>query len=556
MSFFFYLGISLGVVFNLIDVAYFQFSFKRTTADFFSMIGAGGGGDFLKLLPNYIIDYLYDYFILAFLIVFSYQIHKRIIKNKPINIAYKGKDYGIHTAIFVVFIGLTVIGMRGGFQYKPIDIVNATQYSSSKNSSIVLNTPFTIIKTLSDEKLKPINYFSENELSDIYTPVTPIVNNGLLKDKNVVLIILESFAKEYVGGFNNGNGYTPFIDSLLDYSYKFTNAYSNGLRSIESLPSILAGLPPLMSANFVVSSYSEDNLDALPNQLKKKGYNTSFYHSGANGTMSFNGFTGSVGVDHYYGLDEYPEELKEQHEDGFWGVFDEPYFQYYAEELNKKQTPFFSTIFTVSSHHPYTIPEEHVNRFPKGDLPLHETVGYTDYALKQFFKTAEKMPWFKNTIFVFTADHSAYSHAETYNNHYNLYAIPLFFYDPSGKLKGTNNNYFQQADITPSVLSLLGITDTIVSFGNNAFDKEEKFVVTYISNNYQIALGDYFLQMNANTVVGFYYTKNDNLLQHNLIHELDNKLHLKAKNKLERKLRAIIQQYNNRLINNKLSYND
>lgn len=556
MSFFFYLGMSIGVVLNLIDVAYFGFSFKRTTTDFFSMIGVGGGDDFMKILPNYVIDFWYDYIILAILVTLFYQIHKRIIKQKNATIKFSIKSRLVQTIIFIVVLGVTVIAMRGGLQYKPIDIVNAGQYTKAQNTPVILNTPFTIIKTLFDKNLDQKTYFDENDLDKIYSPLTAINSKGKFNKKNVVVIILESFAKEYVGGFNNGEGYTPFIDSLLDYSYKFNKAYSNGLRSIEALPSILAGLPPIMNANFVVSSYSANKLDALPSELKNVGYNTSFYHSGANGTMSFNGFVGSIGVDNYYGIDEYPEELKEQNKDGFWGIFDEPYLQYYAEELNSKSTPFFSTIFTISSHHPYTIPKEHINHFDKGNLPLHETVGYTDYALKQFFNTAKKMPWFNNTIFVFTADHSAASNAPTYNNYFNLYAIPVFIYAPTSNLIGENNNYFQQTDITPTVLNLLNINDTIISFGNDAFGVKEKFAVNFIANNYQIYMGDYFLQFNGTESIGLYFTKTDILLQNNLVNQTDNKLHLKAKNKLENKLKAIIQQYNNRLINNHLSYVD
>lgn len=555
LSFLFYLGNSIGIILNLVDLAYFDFTFKRSTTDFFSMIGADGGEDFMKILPHYVIDYWYDYVILIVLVYLSYFLHNKIIKKRIPKFIFQLKDYAIHSLILIVFLGLTVIAMRGGLQYRPIDIVNAGQYAKTKNIPIVLNTPFTIIKTLFDEKLKPIHYFTEEELKTIYTPVTSLKGNNILKGRNVVLIILESFAKEYVGGFNNGKGYTPFIDSLLKESYSFTNAYSNGLRSIQALPSILSGLPPLSNSNFVGSLYAGNKLDALPNQLKNVGYNTSFYHGAANGTMRFNGFTSSIGIDHYYGLNEYPEELKETDHDGFWGIFDEPYMQYYAHELNQKPTPFFSTIFSISSHHPYTIPKKYINKFPKGTLPLHETVGYTDYSLKQFFNTAKKMDWFKNTLFVFTADHSAYSNSPIYNNNLNLYAIPVFFYDPSGKIKGVHNDYFQQTDISPTILDLVGVNDTIISFGNNAFNEDEKFVINFISDTYQISMGDYFLQFSNNETIGFYYIATDSLLQENLITKLISMpKHLKAKEHLEQKLKAIIQQYNNRLINNNLSY--
>ena len=314
LTFLFHIGNFIGIVFNLIDLAYFDFTFKRTTTDFFGMIGIGD--DFIKLLPRYVIDFWYDYLLLIGLLILSYYLHKKISLKKIPTQTYRIKDYGIHSLILILFAGLTIIAMRGGLQYKPINIINAGQYTKAQNTPIVLNTTFTILKTLFDEKLKPIDYFSEEELEKIYTPKTTITGNSQLAGKNVVIIILESFAKEYVGGFNNGKGYTPFIDSLLKHSYVFHKAYANGQRSIEALPSILAGLPPLMNGNYVVSNYSGSQLDALPKILKENSYNTSFYHGGANGTMGFNGFVGNIGIDHYFGINEYPEENKARDFDG------------------------------------------------------------------------------------------------------------------------------------------------------------------------------------------------------------------------------------------------
>ncbi|MBL4668522.1 MAG: LTA synthase family protein [Flavobacteriales bacterium] len=534
---------------NLIDVAYFDFSLKRTTTDFFSMIGIGG--DFLNLLPLYIIDFWYNYILFVILLYLSYFLYKKYCKPNLQFHIYHIKDYLIHTLILILFSGLTLISMRGGLQYKPINIVNAGQYTKAQNTPIVLNTPFTILKTLNAKGIKPINYFSEKELATIYTPKTQIINNNALKGKNVVLIILESFAKEYVGAYHNGEGYTPFIDSLMKESYVFTNAYSNGNRSIEALPCILAGLPQLMNTPYVLSTYSSNKLDGLPETLKKEGYNTSFYHGGENGTMEFNGFSGSVGVDNYYGYDEYPNQKKDF--DGFWGVFDEPYLQYYATELAKKPAPFFSTLFTVSSHHPYTIPKKHIDKFNKGNLPLHETIGYTDYSLKEFFKTAQKMPWFKHTIFVFTADHSSESNAAKYKTRVGMYSVPTFIYDPSGNLKGTHQKVFQHIDISPTILGLVGTNKEIISFGNNAFSPEEKFAIQYINGAYQIITKDHFLIFDGEKTTSFYYLPNDSLLQNNFVNQTLSYQRKVDLNRLEKKLKAIIQQYNNRLINNQLS---
>ncbi len=544
----FYTANSLAIILNLVDVAYFDFALKRTTTDFFGMVGTGD--DFIKLLPHYVIDFWYDYVLLIGLLILSWILHSKYcsanVQFKP----FVKKDYMVHSVIFLVFSAITVLGMRGGVQYKPINIVNAGQYAQAQNIPIVLNTPFTILKTLLIDNIEEANYFPKNEIESIYTPKKIITNGGSLKGKNVVLIILESFTKEYIGGFNDGKGYSPFIDSLMKESYVFNNAYANGQRSIEALPCILTGLPQLMNSPYVLSNYTGNKLDGFPDILKSHGYNTSFYHGGANGTMNFNGFVGLAGIDNYYGLNEYP--TKEKDYDGLWGIFDEPYLQYYANELNAKQQPFFSTLFTVSSHHPYTIPNKHIDKFPKGDLPLHETIGYTDYALKRFFETVKKMPWFNNTVFIFTADHSAPSHAIKYNTRLGRYAVPVFIYAPTSYLKGESDKFFQHIDISPTILGLTGIKNEFISFGNNAFDESEKFSIQYVSGTYQIAIGKIFLIFDGEKTTDFYNLSEDSLLTNNLINELNGQ-QLVEKNKAEKLLKGIIQQYNDRLINNNLS---
>ena len=346
----FYTLNTIAIAVNLIDVAYFDFTLKRTTADFFGMVGTGS--DFFKLLPHYIIDFWYNYLLFALLLFISWFLNKRFCNTQKASFHFNKKAYIYQSLIFIGFSTLTVFGMRGGFQYKPIDIVNAGQYAKAQNIPIVLNTPFTILKTMLVDKIEPVAYFNEAELKSIYTPKTIIKGNGTHKGKNVVLFILESFAKEYVGAYNNGNGYTPFLDSLIKESYNFTNAYANGSRSIEALPCILAGIPQLMATPYAISNYASNRIDGVAKILKKQRYNTSFYHGGENGTMGFNGFVGVAGIDDYYGLNEYANQEKDY--DGNWGIFDEPYLQYYAAELNAKKEPFASAVFTVSSHHPYT----------------------------------------------------------------------------------------------------------------------------------------------------------------------------------------------------------
>lgn len=548
----FYIPNTIAIILNLVDVAYFDFNMKRTTTDLFSMIGAGGGEDFMTLLPSYIIDFLYDYILLAFLIWFSWYIYKKYCRFKGMFYPYIKKNYIIQSFIFVGVILFTILAMRGGLQLRPLNSVSAGQYTHAQNVALVLNTPFTVLKSLTKEKAKPINFYTDDELESLYSPTITVEEKNPLNKKNIVFIIIESLAKEYVG-YHNKNGYTPFLDSLMTESYVFTNAYANGQKSIESLPSILASLPQLMNTPLVVSNYGSNAIDGLPKILKTQGYNTSFYHSGSNGTMGFDAFSSMAGTESYFGLDEYPE--KDKHYDGKWGIFDEPYLQYFANELNKKETPFFSTVFTISSHHPYTIPAEHLGKFPKGTLPMHEVVGYTDYALKKFFETAKNMPWYNNTLFIITADHSTHSEQAKYNTPIGRFAIPTLIFDPSKELKGEYNALFQQIDIAPSLLGWLGIPTKSIAFGRNIFNKNPKkpFVVNFINGVYQLYQKDYVLFFDGKKTIAFYNISKDKLLMNNLLKTQLNGEELIKKTDMEVFMKAIVQQYNNRLINNQLS---
>ncbi len=545
LKFFFHLGNTIGIIFNLIDVAYYPFSLRRSTADLFQFLSTGN--DFSIMLPKYIKDYWFLCVILIALLVITEFLYRKF-DLKPFPLKYSFKAFTYQLLIFILLGIFTVVGFRGGLQYKPLDIINAATYSTPQHASVTLNTPFCIIKTILNDHITKLNYFDEKELTTIYSPEQKTQGKGMFKSKNVVIIILESFAKEHVGFYNNGKGFTPFLDSLMQHSYVFTNSYASGTRSIEALPSILAGIPPLMNTPYIISNYSSNKIDALPSILKKQGYNTSFYHGGSNGTMGFSGFAATAGIDHYFGKDEYP--LTKADEDEDWGIFDEPYLNYFAKQLNAKKEPFFSAIFTLSSHHPYQLPPKYEGKFPLGTLPIHKTIGYTDFALKEFFEGAKKSTWYNNTIFVFTADHSSQSFAPFYSTIMGATAIPIFIYDPTQKFSGIDSNYFQQVDITPTVLDLLGINTSFVSFGESVFSKNTKHIIGYASNNYYYAEGNELLLFDGENSTGLFNLNSDSLLQTNLINSVE---HNPIKTLLENKLKSILQHYNNRLIDNRTS---
>ena len=544
----FYIFNSFALLLNFMDIIYFRFTFKRTSSDIFNYVSVGG--DFDKLLPQFFKDFWYIAILwISSIILFIYLNHK--IK-KLSSFVFTTRKTVLHIAFYILSISVTILGIRGGFQLRPLDIINAGEYTDSKNVALVLNTPFTIIKTFGLPVLEKKNYFTdENKLNTVFTPLytSNTKEDTNINKMNVVIIILESFSKEHIGSLNNikdYQGYTPFLDSLIKKSY-VAEAYANGKRSIEGIPAILASLPALMNEAYVTSMYSGNKINSLASILKTEGYITSFYHGGSNGTMGFDAFTKIAGFDIYKGRTEYNNE---KDYDGKWGIFDEPYLQYYANELNTYKQPFISCVFTLSSHHPYTVPEKYKGKFRKGKLEIQESIMYADFALKKFFEKASKMPWFKNTLFVLTADHTSEAYFDYYKNNVGMYAIPIIYYIPGNDtLKNFTKKISQQTDVLPSVLGLLNYKGKFVSFGKNIFNyNENSFSVSYLNGEYQLIANGYMLKFNGHKSISLYNFKSDSLLKNNLINN-----DLYKKQEMETFLKAFIQQYNNRMINNQLT---
>jgi arylsulfatase A-like enzyme len=540
---------SLGLMLNFIDFAYYRFTLKRTTATVFSQFS--NEQNKFKLALDFLTDYWYLLVIYLLLIWGLIKLYEWIkVKKQDFKWVLLLRDL----ALMVLFAGLTVVGVRGGWRHstRPITLSNAGEFvEQPEETSIVLNTPFCIIRTLRISTLEQVNYFEEQELETIYKPIHP-ANSGPFKPLNVAFLIVESLGKEHIGALNreldNGKykGYTPFIDSLVDQSLTFKYTLANGRKSIDALPSILSGIPSI-NEPFVLTPYSSNRTNALPKLLKEKGYYTAFFHGAPNGSMGFSAYTKLAGIDHYYGKTEYNNDADF---DGMWGIWDEPFMQYMAKSLNTFKQPFFSAFFSTSSHHPFKVPEQYTGKFPKGPLEVQECIGYTDMALKKFFQTASKMPWFKHTLFVLTADHATVSHFPEYQNAVGYYSIPILFYYPGGNLKGKLDKTVQQIDIMPTVLNYLNYDKPYFSYGFDAFDQQNNnFALNNNEGSYRLYWNDYVLFSDGKKTNGVYAFKKDRLLQHNLLGKLS------AQSEMEKRLKAFIQQYNNRMINNQLTAN-
>lgn len=542
---------SIGIALNIVDFAYYRFTLKRTTGTVFEQFS--NEQNKLKLGLDFLLGYWYLLILFAFFIWLLNWLYNRVEVKKTSN--FKALHYLSHSLVLVLIAGLFVMGVRGGWRHstRPITLSNAGEFVDSPDEmSIVLNTPFSIIRTLGSVYLTTKNYFSEQELNAIYNPIHTqnSKTDSTFKELNVVFLIIESLGKEHVGALNkdldggNYKGYTPFIDSLVQNSYTFINSYANGRKSIDALPSIISGIPSIREP-FVLSIYSSNETSSIAKLLSDKGYETAFFHGAPNGSMGFSSYTKLAGIQHYFGKTEYNNDADF---DGIWGIWDEPFMQFMAQKMNTLKEPFFSSFFSLSSHHPYKVPKQYEGIFPKGPLEVQEPMGYTDMALRKFFETASTMPWYKNTLFVLVADHATLSYYPEYKTTPGSFSIPILFYYPGGELKGMSNKLIQQLDITPTVLNYLNYDKPYFAFGFDAFNEDEdNFVVNNNGETFNFYRGDYLLMNDGEKSIALYNLKEDRLMVNNLINTLP-----EVQSQMEKHLKAFIQQYNNRMIENNL----
>ncbi len=542
---------AIAMAANAIDFIYYKFTLQRTTLTVFSQFR--NERNLGSLFIHFFFTYWYAVVLWIAMVIALKKLYDRIDYKR--NLSNSWKHYGISLALLPVLVTLFVGGVRGGFAHsiRPITLSNAAQWCDDpRDVNVVLNTPFAMIRTANIENVDKVNYFKdEAKLNAVFTPLHSPHDTASFRYNNVVVLILESFSKEFVSVYNKnkGNkykGYAPFLDSLVGKSYAYQYSFANGRKSIEAMPSVLCSLPS-GKVPFVLSQYSNDKLNSLPSLLKEKGYYSAFFHGAPNGSMGFLAFSKSIGFDAYFGKDEYNND---KDFDGIWGIWDEPFLQFFAHKMNTFRQPFFTTVFTLSSHDPFAIPDQDKKVFTGGPLTEDKCIQYTDHALKRFFDTAQTMPWFKHTLFVITADHAS---SQTYYPEYSsvpgYFSIPVFFYKPGDDSSFFKPETINQIDIMPTVLGYLHYNKPYIAFGRDVLkDDTTPYAFNHLNDAYNLFYGDYLLLYQNDKPVALYNYKKDFTQQHNLLSQLPD-----TTQALTTKIRAIIQQYNNRIVDNNLT---
>lgn len=528
---------SIALIFEIGDMGYFQFAFRRAIGNDLQLIGETTNMTFLFLI---------DFWYLVLIWVGMVAVLNFIYKKTTLQLVDIKTTTWKQWLIFPIVIGLYIVAMRGGFQLRPVMSLTAAQYVDDMRlmplqTNTTLNLLFSAQQNLIEEK----NYMSQEEQDRLF----PILKNpspqGEFKKENVFIIVLESFGKEHIGFFNDyERSPTPFIDSLMTESWYFENAYAVGTRSTEGISAISASLPRLMEDALMFSAYQGNRVDGIAAHLTKKGYTSGFFHGSNPGSMEFERFSKMTGYQNFYDRTHYPDQTDY---DGNWGIWDNPFFQFTLGEVDKYPKPFTALLFSLTSHHPYNV-EEFFKKNHPDESDQFQAIRYTDFALRQFFDSAKKMDWYENTLFVITADHIGKWGDRKYKTVVGKYQIPLLFFKPNSDLKGAYSKVIQQTDVMPTILEYLNYDEPYISFGKSAYDTlTSRYAYMYSGGFHQIITDSLCLSVDNENRIGNYNYRKDPLLKNDILHQNKNVDVL-----LEKQLRAAVQAHHNAMIKNEL----
>ena len=565
-------GLALAI--NLADSVYFQYTMRRTTTTVFGEFS--NEGNLASIIGTEFLNHWYLVLLFAVIMFLLWRLYATPKPYATLNPSTTPKAtvslrryYIATTAALIFSVPLCIAGMRGGFTtaVRPITVSNANQYAQRPtDAALVLNTPFSLIRTIGKSVFIVPNYFSStSRLDSIYTPLhrnsmhnSPSSNispsSFLLppsSKKNIVILIVESFGREYIGALNKDleggryKGYTPYVDTLISKSTTFSHSYCNGRKSIDGMPSILSSIPMFVEPFFLTPA-SMNDYTGLAGILAAEGYETAFFHGAQNGSMGFQAFANKTGFKHYFGRTEYEASRGTDDFDGTWAIWDEPFLQYYADEMTKMKEPFMTAVFTASSHHPFAIPAKYSKDYPEEGLPIHKCIRYTDMAIGKFFETASRQPWFNNTIFVLTSDHTNMSDHPEYQSDLGGFCSPIIIYDPT-RGPALLDKVAQQIDIMPTILGMIGYSKEYIAFGIDVLNTpaEDTWAVNYLNGIYQYVKYGYVLQFDG-THTKAVYSLTDRLMKNNLMGKTP------IESQMELELKAIIQQYMLRMTQNRL----
>ena len=369
-------------------------------------------------------------------------------------------------------------------------------FAELRNNKLDFKTFYTAISDQEAFQLVRVNLKEDNAqfLTDgfsIKRKINDSINSNV--KPNIVFILMESMSASFMSRYGNEKNITPFLDSIAKQGLVFNNLYATGNRTVRGMEAVTLSIPPTPGQS-IVKRPNNANLYTISNVFKDKGYQSNFFYGGDGYFDNMNAFYGGNGFDIYDRgrgsiLSDAIKTTRHNIDDNevtfenAWGICDEDIYTKMikvADEYDKKGKPFLNFIMTTSNHRPYTYPNNKID-IPSGS-GRDGAVKYSDFAIQQLFKVAKNKPWFKNTIFVFVADHCASSAGKDEIDVKN-YQIPAIIYGNQFIKPQEITKLCSQIDVFPTIFGQLNWSYTSNFFGTNVLAKnyeERALMGTYL----------------------------------------------------------------------------
>ena len=437
------------------------------------MAASAGNAPVLRLLLFFLALSLFGIYIFRALVPeFNFPLKRQLL-------------YIILSVWLFVFL---IVPIRGGLQHIPVNQSDVYFSDNIFANHAAVNLPWNLMYSLSKrnyENKNPYQYFPDSTAKRMVAGLynTPADNKPSLLNNprpNVLFIILESYTAKVVGCLGAEPGATPNLDHLAKEGILFDSIYASGDRSEMGLVALLSSYPVQTTTSIVKTPRKTEHLPHLNQILEAQGYNSRFYYGGELAFANIKSYLLNAGYDHL--ISKFDFEAKDYNSK--WGVHDHVLLQRVIQDLHQEKQPFFTTVFTLSSHEPYDIPIP--NHFKGSDetTRFRNSVYYTDYAIGQFIKAAKKEPWWQNTLVVLAADHGHRFPGDDPNDAPSKFRIPFIL---TGGALAMHNQVISkigsQTDIVPTLLTQMNLPHNNYQWSKNLLNPQSPDFAFYVFND-------------------------------------------------------------------------
>jgi phosphoglycerol transferase MdoB-like AlkP superfamily enzyme len=391
------------------------------------------------------------------------------------------------TIVFLVLTGALIIPIRGGLQLAPMNESAVFFSEKSFANYAAINVPWNYMSSVVHSrysKKNPFAYFNPKEANDkvaaLYKPdgeTEQVIE--ITQPLNVIVIIWESFTAKVVEGLDGVKGVTPQFEALSKEGILFTQMYASGNRSDKGMVAILSGYPAQPTTSIIKVPTKTISLPSVPRTFQQAGWNTSFYYGGE---------TEFANMKSYFlqqGFDKITDKLAfgKEEMNSKWGAHDHVVLKRLLNDLDAMKQPFFSTLFTLSSHEPFEVPVKPVIHGNDPENLFLNSLHYSDASIGAFVKEAKTKEWWKNTLIVILADHGHplpdRSEAKPSEFH-----IPMLWIGGVVKQKGVRiNSLCSQTDLATTLLNQVGLPSQSFLWSNDIFKKNRTPFAYFAFNN-------------------------------------------------------------------------